>query len=793
MKPLYTALLLTFFPFAATIAQPLASNTGKIFRSLNGYVREAQSGNPLAGVNITIPALGVGTTTNASGYYSVSLPSQPFVKITYSIIGYEHQSRVTDLTFNVDLNIEMKPQVTSLQEVVIKSRLGTSRVSESVQMSSLSIPIQQIKEIPALFGEKDILKTLQLLPGVQKAAEGNSGMYVRGGGPDQNLILLDEAPIYNTSHLFGFFSLFNGDAIESVDLTKGGFPAHFGGRLSSVIQMQTKDGNFNHLHGEAGIGLLSSRISIGAPLIKNKVSFLVSARRTYADLLMKPFGLTSNTGYFYDLTGKLSIQASENDFISLSSYTGTDHFRYATNSSLTENGNLQYGNSAGTLSWRHRFSNALFVKTSLIYSRYAATIHMNRSISSDDQILTYHLVNHSGIRDAGLKSDLVYQLSQQHTLKAGLALTARQFRPSTSTIASELTSTSNTTPADTITLNSTEAAVYVEDTYRPVEHLQVNAGLRLSVYQSGSAHYAHLEPRLAIAYSLPNHWAMKASFSAMTQYVHLLSSSGIGLPTDIWVPATQQTAPQQAQQVAIGLAKDFKTGLAMTLEGFYKHMTHQIAYQEGASSLSGSVNYEDQITYGQGWSYGTELLLQKKTGRLTGWVGYTLSFTPQQFEELNSGETFWARYDRRHDLSVVGIYHLNSKITLSSSFVYGSGQAMTLPSGQYWIQGSSSVSSLGSKAYYTGRVFNEYDQRNGFRAAAYQRVDVGIQFHKVKGSRERTWEVSLYNATNHQNPFFYYLDTKTTTSAEGVKSSVNQLKQVTLFPILPSVTYSCKF
>lgn len=809
MKAFYSSLplegllgILCLFATSAS-AQSLAASDKKIFRTLSGYVREAKTGTVMTGVHVSVPSIGVGTTTNAAGFYSLAVPAKwsvrPLVRVSYSFVGYQTENMTADLNFNSDMNIELKPDLTNLKEVVVKSNAASRKASESVQMSSLSVPIQQVKEIPSLLGEKDVLKSLQLLPGVQKGSEGSTGLYVRGGGPDQNLVLLDDAPIYHTSHLFGFFSLFNGDAIKSVDLTKGGFPAHFGGRLSSVVEMQMKDGNRERLSGEGGIGLISSRLTLEGPIKRGKSSFLVSGRRTYADLVLKPFmpSISDHTGYFYDINLKATFDVTPDDFVSVSAYNGQDRFVYKTNGSVTsESGNLSWGNTAGTARWQHRFNNALTTTTSLFYSHYQSNVNMNRDVVSDDEVVTYTLRNRSGIRDAGLKSDFTWQAGQRHTLRWGLALTSHQFRPSSTTM---LDGYAGKPSADSVKLNSWEGAVYLEDTWKPVAGLQINAGLRYSGLVSDGKTYSRPEPRVSVAYTLPRNWAVKASYASMSQYVHLLSNSGIGLPTDIWVPSTSRTAPQRSQQVAFGIAKDFASGTILTIEGFYKTMDNMVAYKEGASSLSiGNTqvapNWEDQITYGKGKSYGAEFLLQKKVGRFTGWAGYTLSWTQQQFDELNFGKPFWARYDRRHDISLVGVFHLSDRITLSGTWVYGTGQALTLPQGQYWVQGSNGLKKLGdAKPYYTQRVFSEYGERNNFRQAPYHRLDLGIQFHKKMGRRERTWEISFYNAYNRQNPFFYYLDAVNVSTEPQVKKIENRLKQITLFPVLPSISYGYKF
>jgi hypothetical protein len=765
-----------------------------IRRTLSGYVRENGSGELLPGVTVYVPHLKAGTTTNRYGFYSITLPRTDTLVVTFSSVGFRTQ--VYSLAGQSELNVSLEAAGQDLNEVVVTAGASPG-VSETVQMSSVSVPIQQVREIPALLGEKDVLKVLQLLPGVQKGSEGNSGLYIRGGGPDQNLIILDDAPVYNTFHLFGFFSLFNGDALKSVELVKGGFPARYGGRLSSVIEMQMKEGNKEGFHGEGGVGIISSRLVLEGPLAGKKSSFIISGRRTYADLLIRPFLPKENKGgyYFYDLNAKLNYDFGRKNKLYLSGYFGQDRFSFSSEIGQgKQSGGLNWGNATGSLRWNHLFSGKLFANTSAIFSHYKFGVNANSFQTFNATTTEYRLLYQSAIRDFSLRTDFDWMPSPNHTLKAGAALTYHRFTPSAVTVENTLISQalSRSNPID-----SYEGGVYAEDTWHPFPALRVNAGVRLSYFLTDGKQYSRPEPRLAASYSLPRRWAVKGSFATMNQYIHLLSSSGIGLPTDLWVPTTNRIAPQQSRQVALGVAKDYRT-FSVTLEGFYKKMDGILAYREGSSFLlntgtieataenrSNDRSWEEQITTGQGWSYGAEWLLQKKVGRFSGWIGYTLSWIQNQFDELNGGKKFWARYDRRHDLSVVGIYHLSPKITLSGTWVYGTGQALTLPQASYTVAGPSPT---GIDALFKGRVY-DYQERNSFRAAPYHRLDLSVQLHKKFRRYERTWEFSLYNAYSRKNPFFYYFD-----DSENTEAGINRkLKKLSLFPIIPSVSWSFKF
>jgi hypothetical protein len=778
--------------------------------TVSGYVRESGSQEALIGVNVYLPGTTTGTTTNTYGFYSLTLPAQDSIKLAYSFVGYEMFARTVSLRADQTRNVLLTPG-RLLTEVDVKAGPAVEKVSESARMSTIDIPVSQIKKIPAFLGEKDVLKVLQLMPGVQKGSEGQTGIYVRGGGPDQNLIILDDAVVYNANHLFGFFSVFNGDAIKSVELIKGGFPARYGGRLSSVIDLNMKDGNREKLHGEGGIGLIASRLMLEGPLTKNKkASFLISGRRTYLDVLAAPLiraqsgGTTTAGYYFYDLNAKANYDFSPKDKLYLSGYFGRDRF-YASDKSQNTDTGLSWGNATGTLRWNHLFNQKLFANLSLIFSDYKFQISaVEKSTQGVD---TYSLQYNSGIRDFSLKYDVDYYPSPQHSVRAGVQSIYHRFTPSAVVLqnAGINQSISNVDNIDVL-----ESGIYAEDTWRPSSRLRVNAGLRLSYFQHKAVSYVRPEPRISAAFTLKPDLSVKASYAMMNQYVHLLSNTGIGLPTDLWVPTTDRVKPQQSQQVAIGIAKDFSGNsaftkdLTLTVEGYYKTMSNIINYKEGASFLlindptsANSVRWEDNVTAGRGWSYGVEFFLQKKVGRFSGWAGYTLSWTQWQFAELNGGQPYYPRYDRRHDVSLVGIYELNKRITLSAVWVYGTGNALTIPSGRYDTYRASNTLVYGGSPgilqtfFQNPRTTDNYGtQKNSFRAESYHRFDFGIQFHKQKKHHERTWEISFYNLYNRRNPFFYRLESVAATATEPTRTA---LFRYSVFPIVPAFSYNFKF
>ena len=777
MKNLLSAVCLALFCSWSAYAQKSNSFT------ISGYVKEAGSGELLPGVTVYVPALSKGVTTNSYGFYSLTLPAGKH-ELKFTFVGYEPFNKALELAKDEELNVSLTYAVTELEGVeVVAERL--EKQSEASQMSLVEVPVQSIQELPAFMGEKDVLKVLQLMPGVQSGSEGNSGLYVRGGGPDQNLIILDDAVVYNAYHLFGFFSLFNGDAFKSVELYKGGFPARFGGRLSSVVKMDMKDGNKEKITGKYGIGIISSNFMLEGPVQRKKSSFLVSARRTYLDVLAKPFISEDFTAgyYFYDMNAKFNQEFSNRDKLFVSGYFGKDKSSF-TDKQFGFKSNVGWGNATATARWNHQFNNKLFSNTSLIFSNYDFVIQQEEKLSGQNFKLDYN----SGIRDISLKFDLDFFPSPEHAIKIGAVTTRHTFTPS----ALVLEETGIKPRTNVQKFKSLESALYIEDDMRLMNKLNLNAGFRITHFLYEGKSYLNPEPRLSLAYMLADDFSVKASYARMNQYIHLLSNSGIGLPTDLWVSSTDRVKPQSSQQVALGLSKDFiNQNFSLSLESYYKKSNQVINYKEGASFLvlddpssTREVNWQDNVTSGQSWSYGAELLLQRKYGRFTGWLGYTLSWTQMQFDELNRGRKFYARYDRRHDISLVGIFKKSERVTFSGTWVYGTGNNFTLPTATY----RSFYHEINGQFNRDNRQINYLNERNNFRAEPYHRLDLSVQLHKKKKHGIRTWEFSLYNAYSRKNPFFYF---NTISSVNGETTSI--IKRIALFPILPSVTYKFQF
>jgi hypothetical protein len=776
--------------------------------TVSGFVYEKGSRETLISVNIYEPNLRIGSASNIYGFYSITLPADS-VELVFSFVGYKPEVRKLFLDRNIRLDIELDPSI-ELGEVVITDEF-IQRLSQTTQMSQISIPVIQAQKIPMLLGEKDMFKVLQLMPGVQSGTEGTSGFYVRGGGPDQNLIILDDAIVYNANHLFGFFSVFNGDAVKNMQLYKGGFPARFGGRLSSVLDIQMKDGNKEKLEGEAGIGLISSRLTLEGPVIKEKASFLVSGRRTYLDLLAKPFMPKDSRGgyFFYDLNAKFNYDINPNNRIFASAYFGRDKFffrdKYSDTHSISENeGGLFWQNATSTIRWNHLFSNNLFANATLIFSDYTLRIYADEYYKEhrNNYSWRYKLKYESGIQDIGVKYDVGWNPLPNHYLRFGFATTHHTFTPSALVYRDDFIGQRK---ISTEKHRSFESGLYAEDEISIGNRLKINPGLRFSHFYTKGKTYQNLEPRFASNLILMPDISWKASFAAMNQYVHLLSTTGIGLPTDLWVPSTQRIKPQSTWQAATGFAYDWrKHNLEISLEGYYKKSKNIIGYKEGASFLliddptgADEFSWEDNITSGEAWAYGLELLIHRKAGRFSGWIGYTLSWTQQRFDDLNFGEKFWARYDRRHDVSIVGIYEINPRITFSATWVYATGNAFDLATGRFPLM----THDPHERDYYYGDFWwnsaSIYNKKNSFRAASYQRLDLGIQFHtdieRFGRPVKRTVEVGFYNAYNRKNPFFYYWRTHYDPYETDVSSGERKLMQVSIFPIIPSITFNYKF
>ncbi len=779
--------LRSFFLLAAlSFVRPAAAQTV----TLSGTIREVSGGELLAGATVQVSGTFNGTATNAYGFYALTIPANQPVEIVGRLLGYRPFRQTLTLQADRSLNIALSIDAIQLDEVAVKAESAPAE-SEAGRMSVNTLPMRQLREMPMLMGEKDVMKALQLMPGVQKGREGTTGLYVRGGGPDQNLLILDDAVVYNANHLFGFFSVFNGDALRRVELVKGGFPARYGGRLSSVVDMQMKEGNRQKLHGAGGIGLLAGRLTLEGPIERGKSSFLVSGRRSFADWVLRPLsGGEFPKIYFYDLNVKASADLGPKDRVFVSSYLGRDAFSFVDNTpgSGREDG-FNWGNLTASARWNHQYSPRLFANTTLVFSQYDFTVYNQQRVKDVTYVLRYS----SGIRDFSAKMDFDYRPGARHALTFGGIATAHRFTPNAlvrkGTIANARLSP--TPPTDAI-----ETGLYAEDSWRPTEALTLVGGLRYSGFAVNGRTYHNLEPRLTTAYQLPRQWSLKASYARMNQYVQLLSNSGLGLPTDLWVPSTERIPPQRADQVALGLSKALpRANLTLTVEAFHKTMNNLVGYREGASFLlldfgpdaqrTSAVDWQENVTIGRGRAEGVEVLLQRQLGRLSGWAGYTLSRIRHRFPDVNEGREFFPRYDRRHDLSVVAIYQLRPRITFSSTFVYGTGNNLTIPVAKSDLLEHSFTG-------FNGAIpVSQYGATNSFRAAAYHRLDLSVQFKKPKRWGERQWEVSVYNAYNRVNPFYYEIRNSSAADPSGQANS--KLYRKGLFPIIPSINYSFNF
>lgn len=784
MKHFTFCLILICLLANATV--PLSAQTKY---TLSGYIEDEETGEKLIGVNIYEPKLAVGTTTNIYGFYSITLPSDS-VTITMSMIGYTPVTTTLFLNKDIQLNIKLLSGV-DLKEIEITSDKNNT-IQENTRMSTIDVPINQIKSLPALMGEVDLMKTLQLLPGVQSGGEGSTGLYIRGGGPDQNLILLDGAPVYNASHLFGFFSVFNADAIKSVELTKGGFPARYGGRLSSVIDINMKEGNNKEFGVEGSVGLIASKLMIEGPIIKDKTSFIVTGRRTYIDLLMRPFIPEGTTFgyYFYDVNAKINHKISDNDHIYFSIYTGDDQFYAATENKYTQNNinysekndfGLGWGNITSSLRWNHIINNKLFSNVNLTYSKYQFLTGVDIENTQGSSTNNFSLKYFSGIQDWSGKVNFDYVPSPNHYVKFGGAGILHTFTPG----ALQFKMAAANFNFDTLFTNkvgASEYSFYVEDDIRIGNRMKTNIGIHYAGFIVNQKQYFSMQPRIAARYLLNRDWAIKGSYADMTQYIHLLTNAGIGLPTDLWVPVTEKVKPQQSRQGALGVAKTiFNNAYECSIEGYYKTMTNIIEYADGASFLNPNSNWQNKIEVGNGWAYGTEFFLQKKKGKTNGWIGYTLSWNNRQFPNVNFGKVYPYKYDRRHDISIVVSHQFTDNIQLAVTWVYGTGNALTVPVANY------RANNLGSQLglAVTGNNIQLYDSKNSFRMDAYHRLDIGCNLKKKTSWGERTWNLSVYNAYSRYNPYFLYFGN----DKQGNPAAF----QISLFPLIPSVSYSFKF
>ncbi len=791
--------------------------------TVSGMVTDSETGESLLSANVYEEKNYNGTATNNYGFYSLTL-NKGKNAIVCSYTGYTSQKIELNINKDTVIHFRLKPSI-EIEEVTIFNK-GPMHDVQSSQMSALELPVLKAKTLPVLLGEVDIIKSLQLMPGVSGGVEGSTGIYVRGGGPDQNLILLDGVTVYNASHLFGFFSVFNADAIKSVSLLKGGFPARYGGRLSSVIDIRMKDGNMKEFAGEASIGLLSSQAIIEGPILKDKTSFILTGRRTYFDVLTYPFQLLGNMinngagykafagAYFYDVNAKINHVFNDKNRLFLSGYFGKDKFymndeyKYESPEErhyehYTSEDKLSWGNATTTLRWNHIFSPRLFSNMDLTYSDYSLnTGSFEESISSEDTTVIYDktvLDYYSRIRDIGYKYQFEYRPAMNHQMRFGLSNTLHYFSPGVGVEkfkTNEGTSDLDTTYGEK-NLPANEFYSYIEDDFTITRRLKANLGFHYSNFHVRDTTYHSFEPRVSLRYLLRDNLSVKASYVKMTQYLHLLTNSTVSLPTDLWIPATDRLTPQESWQVSLGAVLGIKNNYEISLEGYYKEMNNLTEYREGSSFTDIDDTWESLVSQGSGVSYGVELFFQKTLGKTTGWLGYTLSKTERQFDDISFGRVFPYKYDRRHDISIVLTHKFNDKIDIGGSWVYATGHAFTLGDEFYvtneYYEDQLQLSPEVIEEYY-GEEESDFDSyfkyRNSYRMPTYHRLDLGINMHKQKKRVDRTISLGIYNVYARQNPLYVR---ETLTFNEQKLRWEPALKQLSILTFVPYIRWAIKF
>lgn len=780
--------------------------------TISGYVKDASSGEALIGASVYIENQKIGVATNIYGFFSLSAKEEKCdIKISY--VGYEDYKTSIIIEQHTRINIELIDKSGVLQEVIVEAEASDNNTT-GTQMGEIELSMDKLKTLPAFMGEVDILKTIQYLPGVQSGGEGNTGFYVRGGGPDQNLILLDEATVYNASHLFGFFSVFNADAIKNVKLIKGGMPSNYGGRLASVLDITMKDGNYKSYHADGGIGLIASRLTVQGPIKKDTSSFILSGRRTYIDVLTKPFindsaAMAGSGYYFYDLTAKLNWRITDKDRLYLSGYFGRDVFTFK-NNDLDLEFNVPWGNATASLRWNHLFNDKLFVNTTGVITDY------NFAFEGVQSQFKFKLA--SGIRDLNLKQDFTFYHSTRHNIKFGWNYTLHRFIPSSVSASSDDVEFNT---GETVKIYGNESAVYILDEVDINENLKVNIGFRLSMYQhigpftryyknenSGVTDsikeysnfesiktYFGPEPRISARYLFRDNSSLKFGISHNYQYIHLASISSVSLPTDLWFPSTEIVKPQIGTQYSTGYFRNFfDNKFEGSIELYYKDLKNLIEYKENTFPEDNvQNNVDNQLTFGRGYSYGAEFFFKKSLGDFNGWLGYTWSKTFRQFDAVDNGDWFPAKYDRRNDLSLVLQYDITPRINVGAVFIYATGNSITLPERRWY-------------SVFESSIITVWSRRNAFRMPSYHRMDFSLtikgketkrilntetnEYYQKKKKLISSWNFSVYNLYNRANPYFIFFDA----SGDPVGGNLDiNAYQVSLFPILPSITWNFKF
>ena len=778
--------------------------------TISGYVTDGTSSETLIGANILESRQQQGTTTNPYGFYSITLPAGE-TELSFSYLGYTTRQYRLELSKDTLINVLMQDN-NQLEEVVIVSDKAEAGIT-ATQMGAQEIPIAQIKNTPSILGEADVMKTIQLMPGVQAGVEGSAGLYVRGGGPDQNLILLDGVPVYNVDHLFGFFSVFTPEAVKKVTLFKSSFPARFGGRLSSVVDVRSNDGDMKKYHGTLSIGLLSSKIQLEGPIIRDKTSFNISARRSYIDLIAKPFMPKDDkiSYYFYDINAKINHKFSDRSRLFLNFYNGKDSYYFKTTDSSSsmykDKMSLNWGNTIATARWNYIFNQKLFSNTTVAYNKYRmdanSTVYTKTNLIESISESNYHSNYHSGICDWSYLIDFDYNPTPAHHIKFGAGYLHHDFRPEVATSKIQ-EKEDGITKQDTLynsisnsTIQAHEVSAYIEDNFDIGSRLRMNVGLHLSMFRVQRRNYFSVQPRVSARYQLTKHTALKASYTKMSQYIHLLSSTPISMPTDLWVPVTSKIKPMQAHQHSLGSYYTGLPGWEFSVEGYYKQMRNVLEYKEGVSFLGSSSGWENKVEMGKGRSMGIEFMAQKTTGKTTGWIAYTLAKSDRKFAigGINNGERFPYKYDRRHNLSLVVNHKFSNRIDIGASWIFSTGGTATI---------AEEVTAIIRPGEDAIQQKDYIEKRNNYRLPASHRLNIGVNFNKKTKHGVRTWNISLYNAYNAMNPTMIYSN-NSGGYASYIKNQEDgkvylqyipakrKITKLTLLPCVPSVTYTYKF
>lgn len=774
--------------------------------TVDGYVRDAETKETLVGCNVYEEQSKKGHFSNTYGFYSLTLPKGKGT-IRYSFLGYEPQTVSIDLTKDTTIQVYLTPVSTELSEVVVSSATKL----KDMRLGIIEMPVSQIKNTPVLLGETDLMKSLQLIPGVQNTSEGKSDLSVRGGTPDQNLILLDGVPIYNPNHVFGFLSVFNTDALKKVTLYKSSFPARFGGRLSSVVDITTKDGNKERFSGSATIGLPTFKFNIEGPIVKDKTSFTFSARRTYMDLLVNAANkwfIKNNSGsranfFFHDLNAKIHHKIDDKTYVYLSAYNGNDKLNQETTG--IEDRKTAHNASSEKWDWGSTIVSGklsriltptLFFKGSIIYNQYNFRINTDDSYKNVDDSLgvqqaSRNFLFSSGIKDYSAFGDFEYSPAYNHAVKFGMVFTFHDFNPEVISLTSK---------SDTVIVTdnmpkhvySKEFALYAEDDWDISQKMKLNAGMRFSLFNVDNKTYTAIDPRLSLRYLLTDKLSLQAGYSLMQQYVHLLSSNSVILQTDLWVPVTGKIKPMQSSQYSAGVFYELLKSIFLSLEAYYKDMRNVVEYRDGISYTSVSAGWENKVEAGTGRACGLEFSVEKREGRITGTLSYTLSKSERKFDNINFGEWFPAKYDRRHALNLLLNYKLSNKFDITATWTYHSGDRITLPMMTYVHPYVPDINGFPYEPQWDGGGFDllELDHRNNYQMADYHRLDLGINYTlKKKKNRYSVLNLSMYNVYNRMNPYKIIMES----NLDENKDYVHKLKQITLFPIIPSLSYTYHF